>query len=132
MYEGELDSGLLGIGLSDSGDEALNDAPKSREEKNAQSEDEFQRVRREFRPKIENGEIFKVVKFPLSEMVSKAEAQELLHAVEELYFFRRYDDAMEFVQLIFSETGRPAGLDDETKELLRYYETRCHQKKEKS
>ncbi|KAG4217103.1 hypothetical protein PC116_g34416, partial [Phytophthora cactorum] len=84
----DLDSGLLGIQLSDSED-GSNDSepaegtrPKKGEanapiDRTAQSEEEFQTI-------------WKTIKLPLGPgRVPKPEAQALLHAVEELYFFRR-------------------------------------------
>ena len=53
-----LDSGLFNIALSDS--EESSSTPKeakSRAEKTAQSEADFQAVKATYRPKIENGEV---------------------------------------------------------------------------
>ncbi|KAI1808880.1 hypothetical protein F4811DRAFT_499286 [Daldinia bambusicola] len=140
----DLDSGLFGIQLSDSED-GSNDSepaegtrPKKGEantpvDRTAQSEEEFQAVRREYRVKVENGEIWKTIKLPLGPgRVSKPDAQALLHAVEELYFFRRYADGANFARAVLSGNGdgeEPFGLDEDTKKLLRYYETKCIDKK---
>ncbi len=66
--------------------------------------------------------------------MTKPEAQALLHAVEELYFFRRYAEGAAFVRRVLDgdgdgdgDNGAP-GLDEETRKLLRYYETRCVQR----
>jgi len=61
---------------------------------------------------------------------SKPETQELLHAAEELYFFRRYDEAVRFVQRVFSEEegNGEARLDADTKRLLRYYEAKSKER----
>ncbi|KAI8959628.1 hypothetical protein F5Y11DRAFT_297350 [Daldinia sp. FL1419] len=138
----DLDSGLFGIQLSDSED-GSNDSepaegtrpkkePSAPGDRTAQSEEEFQAVRREYRVKVENGEIWKTIQRPRGPgRVPKPEAQALLHAVEELYFFRRYFEGAQFVRTIFGESkdkdegGDPIELDDDTKKLLRYYEKKC-------
>ena len=62
----------------------------------------------------------------MSPSVNKPEAQQLLHAVEELYFFRRYNEAVQFLQRVFSEEGKgEVYLDEEVQKLLRHYESRC-------
>jgi hypothetical protein len=61
----------------------------------------------------------------LEETVSKPLAQELLHAVEELYFFRRYSEALGFVERVLGEEGNASKLDNDTRELLGYYHRRC-------
>ncbi|KAJ9130057.1 hypothetical protein NKR19_g10053 [Coniochaeta hoffmannii] len=99
MDEEDLNSGLLGIALSDSDDddsgkEYVEPAPTSREERNAQSEEDFWKLKSTYRVKVENGEIWKRVQLPLGDKVSKPAAQELVHAVEELYFFRRCEAKM--------------------------------------
>lgn len=56
----ELNSGLLGIGLSlsDSEDSSPETGkPLTRAEKNAQTEEEFQKLRSVYKAKIENGEV---------------------------------------------------------------------------
>lgn len=74
-------------------------------------------------------QIWKTIRLPLGSSLAKSQVQQVLHAVEELYFFRRYDDAVSFVRSVLSEEGDPeGGLDDEAKELLRYYEVKCMEK----
>lgn len=73
-------------------------------------------------------QLYKSVKFPLDSHVAKPQAQELLHAAEELYFFHRYGEAVEFIRLVFSEKGRPEGLDEDVKTQLRSYEAKCLEK----
>lgn len=74
-------------------------------------------------------QIWKTVSLPLGPSVSKPQAQELLHAVEELYFFRRYGDAAAFIRSVLDEQqGTSNGLDEETRNLLTYYETKCKAK----
>jgi hypothetical protein len=48
--------------------------------------------------------------------------------VEELYFFRRYDEAVEFVRKIFSEEGNGSIADGATTDLLKLYESKCLEK----
>jgi len=57
-----------------------------------QSEEAFQRMRREWKPKSETGELWNTLSLPI-ENPTKQEAQTILHAIEELYFFRRYEEA---------------------------------------
>lgn len=145
----ELDTGLLlAIGLSDSEDagephEAGAEAEAPRD-KSAQSEEDFQAVRAHYVPKIENGEvcfagpspllrgggaadidqIWKNVKLPLGDEVSKPAAEEVLHAVEELYFFRRYAEALEFMRRVLAAEN----LNGELAGKLRVYESKCIEK----
>ncbi|KAI1105312.1 hypothetical protein F4804DRAFT_139149 [Jackrogersella minutella] len=141
----DLDSGLFDIQLSDSEDSsngtelAEGSPPKKKNESGApvdrtgQSEEEFQAVRKEYRVKVENGEIWKTIKLPLgSERIPKPEAQALLHAVEELYFFRRYAEGARFVKMALggndNDDDVAPGLDNDTRKLLRYYEGKCKEK----
>lgn len=129
----ELDAGLLGIALSDSdaepgsGDSAAVAATKasSQESRTAQSEAAFQEVKRTYRVKIENGEVWKTVQLPLSLQVSKPEAQALLHAVEELYFFRRFSEGARFARSVIDDAGT-AKVDEDTLNTLLYYERKCN------
>ncbi|KAK0627022.1 hypothetical protein B0T14DRAFT_425051 [Immersiella caudata] len=125
----ELDSGLLSISLDSDSEpdstgvpvECTPSAP-SRADRTALSDSAFQRLKETYKPKVENGEIRSTVTFPVG--TSKPEAQEILHAAEELYFFRRYEEAVKFVERVFSE-GDGKGeenLDGDTKRLLRHYE----------
>lgn len=70
--------------------------------------------------------MWQTVKLPLGpRKVPKPEAQEILHAVEELYFFKRYDEAVEFVRRVFDGEGKGEGLDKDIRNVLRVYETKC-------
>ncbi|RYP68540.1 hypothetical protein DL771_006617 [Monosporascus sp. 5C6A] len=138
MEDSELDSGLLGIQLSsdaeDGGDtrSATADIEAERVARVAQSEEAFQAVKKSYRVKVENGEIWSTIQLPLGpRRVSKPEAQALLHAVEELYFFRRYAEGAAFARRVLNDCGGDApGLDDDTRDLLRYYEKKCVEKDE--
>ncbi len=148
----DLNDGLFNIAISDdetpSGSTDTgsarngNDAPAPRADRNAQSEAEYLALKKEYRPKVDNGEvslrkpccvnrrtyrtrkIWRTIKLPFGEVVPKPAAQELLHAVEELYYFRRFEEAAALVQKVFVE-GNGDALDRDTKDLLRVYETRC-------
>jgi len=62
------------------------------------------------------------VQLPLGPQVSKPEAQELLHAVEELYFIGRFSEGAKLAgEALVGETG----LDNDTRKTLGYYEQRC-------
>ncbi len=56
----------------------------------------------------------------------KSEAQQILHAVEELYFFRRYDEAVWFMGRV--SDGLENGLPEDVRDLLRVYEAKCREK----
>ncbi|KAH9906909.1 hypothetical protein F4778DRAFT_723972 [Xylariomycetidae sp. FL2044] len=161
-------SGLLGIQLADDSDsesstptnnnsnnanDTNNDKSASASQppapvpRTAQSEAQFQDVRKNYRVKVENGEIWKTIPLPLlppGRPVAKPEAQALLHAVEELYFFRRYEEGARFVRSVLGNNeddgeGRDVGvgggsglglglLDADTRDLLIYYEGKCLEK----
>ncbi|OAA56891.1 hypothetical protein ISF_07407 [Cordyceps fumosorosea ARSEF 2679] len=119
------DDGILNIQVSDT-----EDTPAEKKAKRTgQSEAEFEAVRRTYVVKVENGDIYKHVKLPLSVGASKMDIQELLHAVEELYFFRHYREAAELAAQALQEESRPA-LDADALRLLEKYETKCRAKHE--
>lgn len=45
--------------------------------------------------------------------------------MEELYFFRRYSEGVDFVRKVLGEAGGADGLDEDTRGLLGYYERKC-------
>ncbi|KAK3500219.1 uncharacterized protein B0T23DRAFT_371806 [Neurospora hispaniola] len=144
--EETLESGLLGIGLgSDSEDESTTNtnsntktevvpecaAPATKADRTALSEEAFQELKKTYRVKVENGEFHRHLRFPLgspaadgSRTINKPEAQEILHAVEELYFFRRYEEAVALLRKVWEDAGDSL-FDRDTTGLLRLYETRC-------
>ncbi|KAI1146481.1 hypothetical protein F4825DRAFT_193552 [Nemania diffusa] len=129
----DLDSGLLGIALSDSDAESGDNAaaaPKkvSQEARTAQSEADFQAVKRTYQARVENGEIWKTVRLPLGPQVSKPEAQTLLHAVEELYFFRRFPEGARLARSVIDDDVGVGKLDGDTLKTLLYYEKKCSDK----
>ncbi|KXX77703.1 hypothetical protein MMYC01_203155 [Madurella mycetomatis] len=141
------DNLLLCLNLSDSEPEEAADPTSasnnttsqnepSRAERTALSEETFQTLKQTYRPKLENGNIHNTISLPLipsPEPLPKPSAQELLHAAEELYFFRRYREAATFVDGVFDGSGTgEARLDGETKRLLRYYRGRCLERLEET
>ncbi|KAB5515198.1 hypothetical protein GE09DRAFT_1231445 [Coniochaeta sp. 2T2.1] len=129
MTTDDLTSDLLGIALSDSEDEAkecTQPTATTREERNAQTEEGFQKLRSTYRVKVENGEIYKSVSLPLAEP-SKPACQEVVHAVEELYFFGRYEEALGFIRRVLGAEDE-GGLDRDSTELMKYYEGRCDER----
>lgn len=72
-------------------------------------------------------QIWKSAKLPPSgpQKLPKQEAQELLHAVEELFFFKRYDQAVAFVRKVCDGEGNREGLDGDIRDLLITYEKKC-------
>ncbi|KAK4033962.1 hypothetical protein C8A01DRAFT_39571 [Parachaetomium inaequale] len=123
----------------------------TRAERTALSEEAFQALKQSYRPKIENGNISTHTPLPLPlspTPLPKPAAQELLHAAEELYFFRRYADAATFLRQVLADLGedeveeeaeaeeeggggksrgksQSKRIDGETRRLLGYYLVRC-------
>ncbi|KAI0018729.1 hypothetical protein F4780DRAFT_749966 [Xylariomycetidae sp. FL0641] len=143
MDSDDLDAGLFGIQLSDS-EQSDHAGSKTAVPRDAQSEAAFQDVKRNYRVKVENGEIWKGLALPLGPRTTKPEAQAVLHAVEELYFFGRFAEGARIVKAalegVQTEEGDPVdqsdggdprrGLDRDTKDTLRYYEKKCLEKAE--
>ncbi|KUI74216.1 hypothetical protein VM1G_09781 [Cytospora mali] len=129
MADDDIDSGLFNISISDSeeDDVDISHGIAQGRDRKGQSEAQFQTVKRDYRPKVENGEISKSIRLPLGQQkIAKQEGQGLLHAVEELYFYRRYDDAVVFIGKVFDGgEGTGEGLDADTRDLLRTYEKKC-------
>ncbi|KAK3996732.1 hypothetical protein QBC44DRAFT_257607 [Cladorrhinum sp. PSN332] len=138
MADDALNSRLLLIGLSDSESsepgEAANPSTKAavpeltRAERTALSEPAFQALKKSYRAKVENGEIWSTIPLPLATKLSKPDAQELLHAVEELYFFKRFNEAAQFLSKVFNDGKGEECIDQETRGLLKVYEGRCRAK----
>ncbi|KAK6222783.1 hypothetical protein LQW54_000592 [Pestalotiopsis sp. IQ-011] len=135
----DFEAGLFSISISDGDDSAPEAAEPSKSTTTttakvpgtariAQSEDEFQAVKQGYRVKVENGELWKDIHLPLGDKVTKPEMQALLHAVEELYFFKRYDEGASFVKRVLDSEGASGGLDEDATKLLRYYQSKCEQK----
>jgi len=115
--ENEGDFFQIGV---DSSDES-NDAPE-KVPRNFQSEADFRQLKVEYKAKKETGEIWKELSLPLNNP-SKPESQLILHAVEELYFFRRYQEA----ERLATEALK-GDLMDEFRKTLEDYKQRCANK----
>ncbi|KAI9900904.1 hypothetical protein N3K66_005166 [Trichothecium roseum] len=146
------DGGLFAIALSDSdADESQKTQDKlaAARRRTEQTEEEYQAVKDSYGTKIENGNIHESLSLPLSADANKQQAQDVVHAVEELYFFRRFAQAVQVVDRALGDADcsrrdaggdgdRDAGGDDgsgsdgpfdqETKRLLSSYRERCRQK----
>ncbi|OAA70075.1 hypothetical protein LEL_09891 [Akanthomyces lecanii RCEF 1005] len=119
------DDGILNIEVSDA-----EDTPAEKKAKRTgQSEAEFQAVRATYVTKVQNGNIYQQIKLPLQPGASKMDIQELLHAVEELYFFRRYEEAIDFTAQILQGDSK-AALDSDSVQLLEKYEAKCKVKQD--
>ncbi|PNP80650.1 hypothetical protein FNYG_06249 [Fusarium nygamai] len=110
---------------SDEADEA--EATKSR--RTGQSEEAWRVVQKKYKAKVENGDIYQKVKLPLGHDATKMDIQEVIHAVEEHYFFHRYREAE---QLAVEALKDGQGLDRDSRQLLEAYRDRCHGKHEQS
>ncbi|CCF36632.1 hypothetical protein CH063_01535 [Colletotrichum higginsianum] len=123
------DGGLFSIAIDDSDDEGLisEEAAKAKERpRDWQSEEEFQELRATYRVNVQDGDIWQKIELPLAAVVqktSKPALQELLHAVEELYFLRRFEEAAGFARRVLD--GSDAALDRDTRQLLGRYEEKC-------
>ncbi|KAM3532300.1 hypothetical protein NHJ13051_000286 [Beauveria bassiana] len=122
MSDSEYD-GLLNIEVSDA-----EDTPAEKKAKRTgQSEEAFQAVRKTYVTKVQNGDIYKHIKLPLQSGASNLDIQEVLHAVEELYFFRRYNEAIDFAAQVLQGESR-AALDSDSLQLLEKYDAKCKAK----
>lgn len=122
---------ILAISLTESDDDnpatSTSCASPAKVRRTDQSEAEFQAIRENYVPKIENGNIHRSVPLPLPSGANKHQIQEIIHAVEELYFFRRFGDAINFMQKVFESETEAKLLDEATKVLLTAYKNRCQQ-----
>ncbi|GAO17916.1 uncharacterized protein UV8b_00393 [Ustilaginoidea virens] len=116
----EDDAGILNMQLSD--DDV--DVAKKKADRTGQAEDDFQATRRRYRVKVENGDMHKHVRLPLEPGASKMRTQQVIHAVEELYFYRQYHKAADLVARAFANGGREA-IDDDSRRLLDTYRSMC-------
>lgn len=72
-------------------------------------------------------QIAKTVPLPRGR-VTKPDAQALLHAVEELYYFKRFREGVDFVRKVLDQSAD--GLDEDTKTTLEYYAAKCRSRAE--
>ncbi|TDZ53882.1 hypothetical protein CTRI78_v006681 [Colletotrichum trifolii] len=121
------EGGLFGIAIDSDSDDLATEAAKLRanaKPRDFQTEEEFQALRATYRVKEQNGEIWRAIELPLkAEPASKPVLQELLHAVEELYYFGRFDEGASFARRVLDGSG--AALDRDTREMLGRYEAKC-------
>lgn len=67
----------------------------------------------------------------MAQQPSKFETQALLHAVEELYYFRRFEEGADFARKVLGDEEKAeskATLDTDTRKLLKHYESRCRER----
>ncbi|KAK2625319.1 hypothetical protein QTJ16_005688 [Diplocarpon rosae] len=104
----EENGGLFNMDLALSETEAENESQEAAKKvpRDFQAEADFQRQLREWRPKVERGD-------PTS--------QTILHAIEELYFYRRFAEAKRMTE----EALRGTGLVGEFRGTLEGYLERC-------
>ncbi|KAM5352630.1 hypothetical protein ACJ41O_005352 [Fusarium nematophilum] len=119
----EEEDPLANFSIADVSSDEGGDSKEAR--RTGQSEEAWRAVRAGYQIKVENGEIYKKIKLPLGPGASKMDIQELIHAVEELYFFRRYQDA---ALLAGDALAGSDGLDRDSQKLLATYQERCQKK----
>ncbi|KUJ11999.1 uncharacterized protein LY89DRAFT_738625 [Mollisia scopiformis] len=95
IEEEDLNGGLFSITLSSSDSDTSPTSPKL--PRDFQSEADFQAILKTWKPKVETGDLYKTLKLPINRP-TKPESQVILHAVEELYFLRRYEEALGVVE----------------------------------
>ncbi|KAL7909111.1 hypothetical protein GGI35DRAFT_480690 [Trichoderma velutinum] len=111
---------LFNIQISDSED----DKAEKKSKRTGQSEDDFKAVKNTYHAKVENGNIYQTLTLPLGPDANKQHVQEVIHAAEELYFFRRYQQVIDLVSKVLDLEGEKGGLDEESRELLSMYQSR--------
>ncbi|GJN67974.1 hypothetical protein VFPFJ_04554 [Purpureocillium lilacinum] len=120
--EDDDSGGILDIELSDT-----EDVTEKQANRTGQSEAEFQAVKADYKAKVENGDIFKTISLPLPPGAGKMALQQVVHAIEELYYFRRYQEALDFIKTLHDDGSRRA-FDQDTRNLVDTYEARCYRK----
>lgn len=120
-----VENGLFAIDLSDSEDDTPKKESLTQEQRTAQTEEDHQELKKSYQPKIQNGEIWKTIPIPLDSSPIKTTGPEILYAVEELYFYRRYAEAVAFIRQASSGEFGTSGLDQDTRKMLAVYEARC-------
>lgn len=133
--------GLFNIEVSSEEEDVEEKVPRD-----FQSEVDFQRVKAEYQPKVEVGgvsayihtlnhstkrpllieilafQLWKTLQLP-KDNPSKIESQTMLHAIEELYFFKRYEEALEV-----TEDALKGELVADFRKTLEEYRSRCQAK----
>ncbi|KAG6018900.1 hypothetical protein E4U41_003515, partial [Claviceps citrina] len=67
------------------------------------------------------------VELPLKPGINKMRTQEVIHAVEELYFHREFQQAIDLVNRAFDHNGA-ALIDNDSRQLLESYKDKCQQR----
>ncbi|KAI9738452.1 MAG: hypothetical protein M1818_005349 [Claussenomyces sp. TS43310] len=111
--------GLLAIDISSDETPPTPKAPRDQ-----QTAADFLAVKASWRPKIEQGEIYKTFQLPINNP-TKQQSQAILHAIEELYFYRRYDEATSI-----AEKALVGELTQEFRRVLTEYRDKCYAKKD--
>ncbi|KAI9868550.1 MAG: hypothetical protein M1830_005650 [Pleopsidium flavum] len=111
----EAEAELLNIELFSSDEESAHKTPS----RDYQSFSNFQKQKESWKPKLENGEIWKTIRFPLKNP-SKPEGQTVLYAIEELYFHRRYEEGVRI-----ADQALAGSVGEELRKTLRGYRERC-------
>ena len=73
------------------------------------------------------GQLYKSMQLPITSNTSKMALQALVHAVEELYFLKRYQDTLDFILKSYQDGGKEA-LDKDSIRILELCEARCREK----
>ncbi|RBR22088.1 uncharacterized protein FIESC28_04593 [Fusarium coffeatum] len=107
-----------------SSDEA-DEVETSKSRRTGQSEEAWREIQKDYKAKVENGNIYEKIKLPLDNGASKMDIQEVIHAVEEHYFFRRYKEAE---QLANDALSTSTGLDKDSMQVLKVYQDKSHQR----
>ncbi|KAM0215928.1 hypothetical protein ACHAPA_008535 [Fusarium lateritium] len=120
---------LAGFAVADVSSDEADEVEATKSRRTGQSEEAWQTIHKEYSAKVENGDIYKKIKLPLGPGASKMDIQEVIHAVEEYYFFRRYSEAEHLASdiLVASE-----GLDPDSRQLLETYQAKCLQKNQQA
>ncbi|KAG6184252.1 hypothetical protein E4U24_002479 [Claviceps purpurea] len=121
------DNPLLNIDLSDSSDQESDKAQK-KADRTAQTEDEFQFVKGMYRARVENGNIHERLDLPLRPDTNKMRTQDVIHAVEELYFHRTFQQAIDLVDRALDGPDGAASVDNDSRQLLETYREKCQRR----
>ncbi|KZF25663.1 hypothetical protein L228DRAFT_259057 [Xylona heveae TC161] len=120
----DVEGEFLNIGLDLLSDEENEDKAADR---TGQTEEAFQREKASWEPIIERGEIWRSIKLPLSTSLNKPEGQKLLHAVEELYYFRRFNEAIQFI-----DRAQPQLAGEDIKAAMARYKEKCQAREQRA
>lgn len=115
----DQDGDLFNIDVGSS-DESTPPSPKL--PRNHQTEADFLSQKASWKPKIEQGEVNITLVLPIDNP-SKPESESIKHAIEELFFFGRHVEAVEFVDLALR-----GNLNEDFRSTLNDYRGRCQAK----